>query len=325
MSDHPQPTSSGTNNLNSNGKRARRERLKSSLVIAVLGGLGFAAFGAWTLGNSRQRQDMRAAAQAREAAKALAVQVLAERQTYTKTVIMKAKAEGIPVIPSPTFENVPGGVPLPATFVHRTSALVNRQKKATHTLELLSLWNLNPNKGPRDEFEKQGLKKVAEKPDHVYEALEVIENKPRYRAVIADVANVDACVNCHNKHPKSPKTDYMKGDVMGGVVITLPLSKPVATSGLMHPGVLFVVGSAFLFLVQLPRALRRREEFAMVAPPRNESLSAPPLVSMSATEQEEEEPILGGSTRVDRAMRVERGEGMHVDVQVNIRPLSPDS
>jgi hypothetical protein len=31
------------------------------------------------------------------------------------------------------------------------------------------------------------------------------------------------CVECHNKHPDTPKRDFKIGDVMGGVVIRIPV------------------------------------------------------------------------------------------------------
>jgi hypothetical protein len=159
----------------------------------------------------------------RAMAQALAVQVLAERQIYTKSIIMKAKAEGIPIIPSPTYETVAGAVPLPATFVHKVSSLINKNRNATHSIDLLSLWNINPNKGPRDPFEKEGLRQVAAHPDQIYEGIETNGEIRRYRAIIADIATVDACADCHNKHPKSPKRDFQKHDVMGGILITIPI------------------------------------------------------------------------------------------------------
>jgi len=39
------------------------------------------------------------------------------------------------------------------------------------------------------------------------------------------VAVTAACVECHNSHPSSPKSDFKVGDVMGGLVISFPLSK----------------------------------------------------------------------------------------------------
>jgi len=32
-----------------------------------------------------------------------------------------------------------------------------------------------------------------------------------------------ACVSCHNEHADTPRTDFKLGDVMGGVVIRIPV------------------------------------------------------------------------------------------------------
>jgi len=32
-----------------------------------------------------------------------------------------------------------------------------------------------------------------------------------------------ACVGCHNAHANSPRRDFKLNDVMGGIVITVPL------------------------------------------------------------------------------------------------------
>ena len=34
-----------------------------------------------------------------------------------------------------------------------------------------------------------------------------------------------ACIGCHNAHPRSPKKDFKLDDVMGGLVIEIPLEK----------------------------------------------------------------------------------------------------
>jgi Protein of unknown function (DUF3365). len=44
-----------------------------------------------------------------------------------------------------------------------------------------------------------------------------------FTAVYPDVAVTAACVTCHNEHKDSPKTDFKIGEVMGGVVIRVPL------------------------------------------------------------------------------------------------------
>ena len=156
----------------------------------------------------------------RQIANAVARQVLASRQVYTKHVVQKMKGEGVPVGFSTRPEETPESVPLPATFVHLTTNTLKRDENALHQVELLSLWNINPGKGWRDEFERDGLKAVAAgKPLH--EGLEGTGEATRYRAIFPDVASADACVDCHNAHPKSPKTDFKRGDVIGGILVSM--------------------------------------------------------------------------------------------------------
>jgi hypothetical protein len=47
--------------------------------------------------------------------------------------------------------------------------------------------------------------------------------KKYYQAIYADHAVSDACVRCHNTHPASHKRDYKLNDVMGGVLISVPI------------------------------------------------------------------------------------------------------
>ena len=46
-----------------------------------------------------------------------------------------------------------------------------------------------------------------------------------FTAVYADIAVAAACVDCHNEHRETPRTDFKLGDVMGGVVLRIPLGK----------------------------------------------------------------------------------------------------
>lgn len=38
-----------------------------------------------------------------------------------------------------------------------------------------------------------------------------------------DKAVAKACISCHNDHKDSPRKDFKMGDVMGGVVLRLPV------------------------------------------------------------------------------------------------------
>jgi len=45
-----------------------------------------------------------------------------------------------------------------------------------------------------------------------------------FHAIYADKAASQSCVGCHNAHPNSPKKDFKPHDVMGGILLTIPLS-----------------------------------------------------------------------------------------------------
>ena len=47
--------------------------------------------------------------------------------------------------------------------------------------------------------------------------------KKYFQALYPDFAVSTACVSCHNAHPRSPKKDFKLNDVMGGIVLTIPV------------------------------------------------------------------------------------------------------
>jgi len=44
-----------------------------------------------------------------------------------------------------------------------------------------------------------------------------------FQALYPDKALSSQCADCHNVHSQSPKRDFKEGDVMGGVLVTIPL------------------------------------------------------------------------------------------------------
>jgi hypothetical protein len=54
----------------------------------------------------------------------------------------------------------------------------------------------------------------------------VTEDGTRYfQALYPDKAVSQTCIGCHNAHPNSPKKDFKVRDVMGGILLTIPLPK----------------------------------------------------------------------------------------------------
>jgi len=193
-----------------------------TVVVAVIVTIGLA------LMVQVQQRNM-AIDQARRTAQAITRQVAAERKVYTETVVSKLKKDGVSIAPLDlkSFRSVQGGIPLPASFVHATSEVVNA--KGLHSVDLLSLWNINPSKGPRSQFEEEALKYVVNNQNELKDAVLGSGDQARYVQVSADVASIEACVTCHNGHPASPKRDFGVGDTMGAVVISLPLAAEFAS------------------------------------------------------------------------------------------------
>jgi len=169
--------------------------------------------------------------QARKTAFSLSNQIAADRSVYTDHVVAKLQRDGIAAVPAnlAQYPSVKGGIPLPASFVHLTSRVVNA--KGSHTADLLSLWNLDPNKGPRTQREREALQDLVRDPSGVRGWIEGEgTSEVRYVQVIADIVTVQGCADCHNQHPASKKRDFRLNDVMGGLVVSVPLRDAFDTS-----------------------------------------------------------------------------------------------
>lgn len=239
-----------------------------------------------------RQQESLAVNQARAAATSIGRQVLAERQVYTHSVVQKLKADQVDVTASATPDNEVNAIPLPATFVHKTSAALTRDDEVNHTVDLLSLWNINPNKGWRDQFEKVGLKAVADDPGTVFEGVEGEGDTARYRAIIPDVGSAAACVDCHNEHPDSPKTDFQRGDVMGGIVVSMPMGTILDEASInVWQLVFMLVGGIMALLV-----LQTLVQWFAVTRPLTRDLQALETAADRISTGELDDPVTAGAT-----------------------------
>jgi hypothetical protein len=116
---------------------------------------------------------------------------------------------------------------LPAQMFRFGSELVAQRSEklpdVNFSYSLQSLWPVNKQNEPKTDAEKAGLKFVAENKGQNYYTEETLGGKKYFTAVYADVGVAPVCVSCHNDHKDSPKRDFKLGDVMGGVVIRIPL------------------------------------------------------------------------------------------------------
>lgn len=147
----------------------------------------------------------------------------ADRANYTKLIVQRLGPKGAGVVkPDENWKDIDNGVLLPAQMF-RAGAEAVAEKTDKFTYSLQSIWPIGKQNGPKTDMEKEGLQYVADNPGKNFYGTEELGGTKYFTGVYADVAVAQACVTCHNEHKDSPKTDFKIGDVMGGVVIRVPL------------------------------------------------------------------------------------------------------
>lgn len=160
---------------------------------------------------------------AKQAADYIHAAIEAGRTTYGQKIVERLHNK-ISLKSSENWEHE-NTLPLPAQFLLLSSEVSNTSGIGME-YRLASLWPINPKNGPRTEMEELGLKNVAENPEDPFTVVTQGHNgKWYFRAIYPDRAVTEACIRCHNNHPKSAKTDMKLGDVIGGIIITIPLRR----------------------------------------------------------------------------------------------------
>jgi hypothetical protein len=148
--------------------------------------------------------------------------VQADRTFYTSEVVERLQMRGV-VSAAENWKET-GDLPLPAQFVLETGRLVAEHPNGIR-FRLISSWAINKRNSPTTEFERTALTKIRVNPDRPYAGVTTEGRARVFQALYPDKALSQRCADCHNVHPKSPKRDFKAGDVMGGVLITIPLPK----------------------------------------------------------------------------------------------------
>lgn len=145
----------------------------------------------------------------------------ADRTVYTRYIVNRLQNEERVIKASEHWKDEKALV-LPAQMF-RLSAERVAENDAGFSYALLSLWPVNKQNKPKTKVEEEGLQYIIDNPGKNFYAEEKLGGTRYFTAVYADVAVAKACIVCHNKHKDSPRTDFKMGEVMGGVVIRLPL------------------------------------------------------------------------------------------------------
>ena len=147
----------------------------------------------------------------------------ADRTNYTKMIVKRLGPKGADVInPAEHWQDLDNGAPLPAQMFRAGSEAV-AEMTDEFTYSLQSIWPINKQNAPKTPVEKEGLQYIADNPGENFYGREELGGVTYFTAVYPDVAVSEACTSCHNEHKDTPKTDFKLGEVMGGVVIRVPL------------------------------------------------------------------------------------------------------
>jgi cytochrome c553 len=158
----------------------------------------------------------------KQMADALHAVMAADRNVYTRLVVNRLQNEE-KVIKATEHWKDDKSLPLPAQMF-RFGAEESAKTNKDFSYSLQSMWPINKQNAPKTKAEKDGLDAVAKKAGEGYYTTETLGKKKYFTAVYADQAIAPACVTCHNAHKDSPRTDFKIGDVMGGVVIRIPVN-----------------------------------------------------------------------------------------------------
>lgn len=122
---------------------------------------------------------------------------------------------------SEDWETTYGTLPLPAQQFRYGSEEAYRNNQSFE-YGLISSWAINKKQLPDTDFEKKQIKIMEETGKPVY-GEEMVGNDKFFVAMYPDRATAKACWDCHNNHADSPRTDFKENDVMGGIVIRIPM------------------------------------------------------------------------------------------------------
>jgi hypothetical protein len=198
------------------------KQLRSTLI-----GLGFAASVA-ALGSALAASEAydKPSISPKAMADALHLVMDSDRTIYTRKIVNRLVKKEKVIKASEHFEDEKALV-LPAQMFRFGSELVAKRADklpdVNFSYSLQSLWPINKQNAPKTEVEKEGLKYIAENKGKNFYAEEKLGGKTYFTAIYPDVGVAPVCVSCHNDHKDTPKRDFKLGDVMGGVVIRIPM------------------------------------------------------------------------------------------------------
>ena len=154
-------------------------------------------------------------------ADALHFVIAADREMYCREYIAhQTEGESPPNAAAST--NSSESWPLPSEMFRRAAESI-QSKGAEFSYALRSLHPIDPRNGPQTELEQRGLAFITSHPIQNYYGQEMLGGRRYFTAVYPDIPAVAACVDCHNRRSASIPHRRQVGDILGGIVVRVPL------------------------------------------------------------------------------------------------------
>jgi len=222
----------------------------------------------WTIVNNSQKELIEF--KSRQIANVVASQAKTARSLYSKSVVAKLKRDGFSA--STSSDDHIGSVPIPAQFLKLLSHDSSEKHKNEYRFQPISKWNLSPEQGLRDEFQRwawAGLEQQANGVSGIPSSwkpvwrIEEVNGKQALRYMVADPAASMSCVNCHNTMEKTPTIQAIRQqarvevgktwqlhDLIGALEVIVPLDESSElAAGQTKDAILLILGVAITGLL----------------------------------------------------------------------------
>jgi hypothetical protein len=195
---------------------------KGFWIGLAVGIIATSLFGQWVLAASGKEAAASTCIPAETVAGYVHSVIQADRTFYATDIVERMQLRGI-VFAAENWRET-ARLPLPAQFLIETGRLIAAERSGLR-YRLISNWPINKKNRPAIDFERTGLTEILVNSAQPYTAVTTEGGAPVFQALYADKAVSQSCVGCHNAHPDSPKKDFKSQDVMGGILLTIPLPR----------------------------------------------------------------------------------------------------
>jgi hypothetical protein len=200
-------------------KRSLPPRLLGALALLIAGAAVWLGRGQFPIRPDRPPVPFEI--RPRDLADCIHAVVASHREVYARLVVQRLSEEA-KIVPCSENWEADKALPVPTQVLRLANEAVQR-KGAEFAVVARSLHPLNPRNRPETDTERLGLESFRTQPDQTFYTNEMAGGRRYFTAVYPDKAIVPACVHCHNAHPNSPRKDFKPGDVLGGIVVRVPL------------------------------------------------------------------------------------------------------